>query len=1327
MNWIVTVLAVTVSSLFILQGTLFLRHESRHAYLRWIGFLNLLLVALGLVSYGLAASGTLVLAREFGVVLVQGRLAYLGLCILLVGIPLCAGLLLHLVRIDLGARASARGILLAGVVVGAVSVWALTVGVLNVHDPAPLRVRAYDVWWTPFVLWVCGCILQCVLLVVNKVRFRTVPNTSGEPLSAAPLPKGEGVPNKTATQGLRMWLQPGKWKPGSIVAHLFLPAGLGILAIHLSHMGIHFYRDPWTTIMWKVCLLLSLPALAGLGTWLMATRIRKPVKLAASRLARSAISGLVAIVTLLSTVLWVEPRVVVELVTHWFVFPHVSLPIFLPLTIYLICLSIPVLYLSFSLLKTLVHGSFRMPDVGLPRRNDLIWVVISLGVIVLVLADLIYMDLIPSAIDLTFVAVAWLVVSEIATGRQLLAMIQPTTGEKRESAAVKSPLGHALREGRKRTKEAFSGLGKSVKEALGTKPYPLAVFKVIVGAFVGIVLLVALSEIPNAGKTLIHQFSVDILGQKEQDANKLGSIIADRVLVHVGTLERDLQPDAVLLVPGSKGQAKSEFVPLVGGEVNLATALGTSKGISLGGVEIPIKAIAPPIQYMMRRLLNARSIYGTFYARSDSYSLLAYSSSGESWEAAPKSKVSAEGSREAAPNSKVSVEQAATDLADDLAFKIITTDPGLSSLGMTHSGEAFKEFQSGLKAWKQYEAGQFDSLKEAITHFREATKTDNKFAMAYYRLGLALRADGQPAASVEALRGSIKARRNFVSGYIALAYTLIAFDQYYPLTAPALEPVPESSQGSRESRLNEVRHLLQNVLLFPRPIVSLNSRGSAFYGLCNVAFNQEQNILAYFYCKRAEQAYAKLPRWLQSNLVIRQTRAAALNAIGVTLVAQRITWPDDKSITWNCSANEISPNDEGVVKYYHWESPYSGAALHYFERALAFDPDDPTIECNAAEASLAHKAPWRMDELKEQASAHVVLGNDLAYLAQREQKTLAAAQYFHQALHEYAEAIAIARYNVDALNGYAYTFWVWRESMPTQKPPVGPSPEDAHLAEKYAREAKRLVIAREAPVATEVMTESSLGEVLLGQGRCEEAIEVLKRAEDLAPKASQFDEIRWDLAQAYLCQSANDRRAGHLGEAETSLNNAIPLLRTIHENEKLREYQPFTRQSQRLDPRYGLGAPLWEATFMIERKPDSAGPVYKLRGGEPEYSRDVSCDMMHVVADALDEWGAPVRGMKVHVWGGGVDNWILVGEFPQEGEREKQVRQIVYLMAEPRNTHAYYFAQLTDSKDKPVSLVNPIPTYANGAKNGCSRNRIKLTYVKQPYPSGRHISRRYSQ
>jgi hypothetical protein len=241
----------------------------------------------------------------------------------------------------------------------------------------------------------------------------------------------------------------------------------------------------------------------------------------------------------------------------------------------------------------------------------------------------------------------------------------------------------------------------------------------------------------------------------------------------------------------------------------------------------------------------------------------------------------------------------------------------------------------------------------------------------------------------------------------------------------------------------------------------------------------------------------------------------------------------------------------------------------------------------------------------------------------------------------------------------------------------------AHKAEELARRAIALQY-DQAGTTDKAQLLSTLGEVLLGQARPHEAIEHLEKALMCSGEHTVYNEIRWDLAQAYICAGSNDRDKQERGSVPQTIQDgkkkAGELLKHIRETE-----------------------------YPVERNPVQSGPLYVLREGRPEYEPHHISSWMGVLCDATARDGRPVNytlregraeGLQLHLWGGGVDRRIWVGE----------PRANIMLPMEPRDTHDYFFAQLEDPRGEPVSEVYPVSTYANEKDGSAEKNLIKLNF-----------------
>jgi hypothetical protein len=135
---------------------------------------------------------------------------------------------------------------------------------------------------------------------------------------------------------------------------------------------------------------------------------------------------------------------------------------------------------------------------------------------------------------------------------------------------------------------------------------------------------------------------------------------------------------------------------------------------------------------------------------------------------------------------------------------------------------------------------------------------------------------------------------------------------------------------------------------------------------------------------------------------------------------------------------------------------------------------------------------------------------------------------------------------------------------------------------------------------------STLGEVLLVRGRPREALSWLKQAAEEAPDHVDYGQIRHDLAEAYVCASAADRRRGSVLYGTScygSTDQAREALGDIGEFERALESPLYTDSEGLLDVSVletlchgakngGAEAPhqVWEPIRTYASGPDACGP-----------------------------------------------------------------------------------------------------------------------------------------
>ncbi|HME31312.1 MAG TPA: hypothetical protein VKG65_01030 [Terriglobales bacterium] len=273
----------------------------------------------------------------------------------------------------------------------------------------------------------------------------------------------------------------------------------------------------------------------------------------------------------------------------------------------------------------------------------------------------------------------------------------------------------------------------------------------------------------------------------------------------------------------------------------------------------------------------------------------------------------------------------------------------------------------------------------------------------------------------------------------------------------------------------------------------------------------------------------------------------------------------------------------------------------------------------------------------------------------------------------------------------------------------------AHTAEKDARDEVRLVAGNPSRML-QAEVRSTLGEVLLGQGRPHEARDELKSIH--LEEYTAYDEIRWDTALAYVCAGDNDWHEKRITKSDylDTITQAISSLDQIRSLEANRETQPFTTDAHALDARrpsnvceWDKNQPGWQGIeaphgTAVENVPNPA--TFELEGGNPSYHSLPPCTWEGVDFSITGAGENEATKMRVHIWGGGVDQRVEIHTGPATDH--------VLLTDKPQNTHDYYFAQLELENDDrtPVSYVYPIETFDPLPDKTCPKNAISLNFVK---------------
>ena len=1283
------------------QGFLLYLHGKDKTETRYAGVLNLLLAILAFTAFFLFSTGALILSPEYGVLLAQGTSAWVWSWAVILGISIGMGLVLHAVRQAHNQAHKRKNrvtwLVTAGAIIGIVT--AARIQELNPLSSPPFRVRCSDLWTYPFIAWLVVCITEWIFATLQV----------------------DAKPKRTC---------------GTVL----LLTSFALLVVYRAQLQF-VYADPYALKLWKMTAWLGVPVVMSLLTWIVLNRFWSREKFGLT-IAKSVASLLAGAVGLWTAYLWIlMPTRWILTIWKWNATPRT-----IALVVWAAWLVALFLHSALWYYRSLRQGkALPFLHIGGSSRVDDFVAVVAAVALVGSIVDMSHSTRLDPVWDLTFLISSWAVLVEIVGGYPIRTYVIPWIAKK--LLIVRTLLERAL-----------SHLGGLVGLVLSPFRQLFKGGSDSVTGFVKIVivvmLIVALSEIPNTGKIIILPFSTVGLSDKDKD---LGEVVSNRIVNTIGLVGQELRPD--LLVVAKDGTAK--WVPASSEQGSGLKAAATNNNLQIPGttISIPLGLLATPVQKPMRWLLGVRVITGSVQREGDRYVLLASSSDGLTWRTESEAVVNPEATQGAAPlinlaitvntgDNSVKHEGASESnpqggkngssiqsLADQLAYRIVTSDAAFSKLGMTSSWTALQAFRDGLKYRTEFERNNdYDFLTASINSFRAATREDPKFAMAYYRLGLDLLDDGQPPAAVDAFRNSLSAAPKFVTGHILLAQTLSDFEtKYYPLPAALAGSQKFPPEESRSRRI-EARRLLQRVILDLRAESSFSDRAAAYAGLCRNAFGLglaadqgpklSWQYVAFFYCKRAEYLYSKLSPALRADARAKDGEVWVLYALG-TILDQNTDFegsansdksPSPQQEQWRCRIDSYRLLKDGKMEALTPElSIYVQAARKYYRQALKLLPEDPYILCSYATMSLTIDKR-EMQRLYSNDKAHFALAeafsdkaDELSHPDEGKPNFASAAAFYRRALEEYRRAIKLAPTNVDALNNFAYISWRWRLMAVGQDRSAGPSASILHRAEEYARRATQLTELGSSRTL-HATTQSTLGEVLLAQSRPNEAIEVLEEVfhpkggpQPAATSHALFDEMRWDLAEAYICATHNDSGARPELPAK-----AVPLFDQIRNNEVSREKR-FLNMPNLLDPVRSQIVCWSTPETAVENTPSAKGPLYKLE--QPAYSSHAPCNWLGVVGDAFEKPGTQVKTVKdqlyLHVWGGGVDRRISAGE----------PREDVVLSSNPKNTRYYYFAQLEKEKEggdgvDPVSQVYPIQTFANANPTQCQKNLIWLTFKK---------------
>jgi len=646
----------------------------------------------------------------------------------------------------------------------------------------------------------------------------------------------------------------------------------------------------------------------------------------------------------------------------------------------------------------------------------------------------------------------------------------------------------------------------------------------IIKLLVLVILLVALNEIQNRGKTIIQPFqAVGFV-----DSAALMNSADDRLINDLSILNQQLQP--IIIFPTSSGIVKKRIDYVQAGNISsFEAALNNSGEFELGAVKIPANVLISPVQGLVRPWLGVRLVNGSVISNRDGFVLLVNASDGGTWIAQPVPTPGIDLQQE--------LRQELPDLVEEIAFLMLSSEESLQNYGLTRNWQAFRFFRNGLESIQSYQSKHdYDALESGIQDFRNATLEDPNFALAYYRLGLALQQNRQPWQAEDALRTGLALSPESVPLKNALAYHLYFFDSYAPLYPSVLHAPEKLSDDMKRDKKSQAGRLWHEIVNLPNSRVLPADRASAYLGLCNAALDGGQRYIAYFYCFKSHTLLERLPQDQQSLDKIRQADASALNNLGVIIYGKGFS--KKRTIEgWVCSG--------GAKNDFLYDPAYVNAALRYYQKALELQPQDSVIRCNAAIAALLLDQGQRMSELKQSAQAHYGLGSKYLDQAMKELKDATSpSPYYKQALMEYKKAIDLNPTYHEALNGFAHAYWVFRLRWTRESPDTLGIDHLDNLAAYYADKALRLAKMQNNDYL-EVLYGSTKAEISIANGDFQNARAILLEHE--IPDSYIFDEVRWNFAQNSLCLMEEGKDEVDKGQLERESETNLRLIES-HEN-----------------------------------------------------------------------------------------------------------------------------------------------------------------------------------
>lgn len=1101
-----------------------------------IGILNFTLALVTAMTAFELRSGDLVLAPEFGAMMVQGTAAVLILRLSLIAAATLPVLCWHRIRQLNEWQTHSWTFLVPGLLIG---IWAATrVRTINPDDFLVLRVRMFDVWWPPLVIWLTLC-LSAIIMALGKVESQIT--------------------------RFALWTA--------------FTAPLARFA--LTHQEL---SDPQSRPIWKYAewIALFFCAISILGVYILphVQRRRWRILARAGAVVVFLVGGLIFAGTgsTVKTVLDLLPLVILALIFGLAQGVQASHAFLADLR-----RRLATSRLAAGSGQTIIH------DFAIRRATGPL-ISLCLLVIPLVLADLLSLGALNRDLDIGILVLVWLSFSSRLAEGAFRAPKLFANGVLQLSALGVPAIARWSKAVFGQTRRAFAAAGRSVAGFFKGNGWAVAV-RGIIGSVLVLMVLIAFGEMLQINRLVIEPLAWQ---GGDEDKDRVADRISQGVVNSLGEMRRELVP--VLLVSAAanpKSGANSQVRSAVLDSDAMRAALAKNDDLKVGSFTIPVSVVTDPVQRIVRWLLGIHVVSGTIHrGPGNTYIILISSSPGDSWRVPGRDTMSSTVIATAPPAAQTTATGAESDppdcerdtktadpldpIIDEVAFRIANNDPFFHSMGLTSSWPAYVYFRDGVRHWNCYEAeSNSASLDGSIEDFRKAARLDPAFAPASYHLGLALESAGDLDAAIGAFQQTLANNPQFIQAEAAQAVALGIYSQ------PPNNVAAIAMTYTRPDRGAEARALWADLLGREALRGDVLDRSSAYYHLCGdtLSLDRPENgminkfYLNYYYCSRAHALYLQMPAGNRSADEENQIEAYTLESLGDTLnyhdyhfltlgPTQQAPNGALPTESWACNSGYYWLGEDGKT----WTvnipgSPLTAHALRYYRQSQALNPTDLQIRCNEAAATtyLRGVESRTMERLNGRTDAHMALASQFATDAVRARGAIGEPAYFEKAIEEYFAAFTQSPASPDALNGYAYTVWQWAlDSDHTEM--VRPT-YLLPMAESYAREAVRLAQMQQDQTSA-MNDQDTLGEVLIAEGRDEEAVEKIQTVVAGANGRQEgIDEERWDLAQALVCSS---RRASP-EQRGRELQEAMQQFTDIQNEEMRREMRPLTFTPGALD------------------------------------------------------------------------------------------------------------------------------------------------------------------